>query len=380
MSPKIPQFLNLVYQDLEGLDRSGIHFVYTYNRTTALLLAHCLSKVLGMPQLKSAGQARVPGQQHFAMITPASSVRPALRPYSTAEKELAGIREVINSDENAQGSIVKVVIASHKSFKGVDLKHLRYLHLLEPFVNFRDFLQYVGRGPRNCSHNKLKPASRKVDVILYRMAYSPDHDCTSARAALADCFVFNESLKRYTSQAGFKAVEDEVLWKSSVDFDVFKDTLHADRGAIFRMIGGLKCDAAAAGQSSFHALEQSALKARQRSNKQRLNAEYPDAVKFAAMTRRRNPADKNAQNAKKELKEYAEALKALKAERKKAGAAGNGNSAFNARVARLRQEYPRAAVYQQYANATKASERARREEAAGLNVWSNNIRRASLYD
>jgi len=244
LSPKIPQFLKNVYKDLISTTRArqGVHFVYTTNTDVARLVAYCLRKILGMPQMKDVPQGSLPtGGPYFAMLNTLASEKPLFRELKTEASAIKRLDRLISSKENAKGDIIKVVIATGKSFKGVDLRNLRYLHLLDPLVNFRDFLQFVGRGPRMCGHKFLPKTQRKVEVVLYRLAYEPGHACNDASAALADCFVWDESLKRYLAAGGFRSVENTVLYKASVDYLVFKDTLHKDRDILIDMVKNLTC-------------------------------------------------------------------------------------------------------------------------------------------
>lgn len=251
LSPKIPQLLSFIFKDLPIVDAKtsprttrGIHYVYTSNPTTALLVAHALSKVLGMPHLKRAQDFTDYDRPYFVMLDDVTSTVDILQRFQTRDykKQIAGIKALIDAPENAFGDNIKVVIATKKSFKGVDLKHIRYLHLLEPMVNFRDFIQFVGRGPRYCSHHKHAPSSRFVEVVLYRLLYSPSHNCDRAGAALPDCFVWNEAYRRYFGEGKFNDIEDKVLWESSVDYELFKDNLHRSRDALKRMVSRVKCN------------------------------------------------------------------------------------------------------------------------------------------
>ena len=401
LSPKIPQLLNFVYRDLEfgrtagtGMAK-GIHFVYTSNPTAALLVAHSLRKVLNMAQLKDAAAAARPGARapYFAMINTVASNRQDLRQYRTTQTQVKELMKLIDSDANATGDIVKVVIATTKSFKGVDLKHLRYLHLLDPFVNFRDFVQFVGRGPRNCSHRKLPVHKRKVDVILYRLAYSPDHDCATAKAALADCFLLNESFRRYTQPGGFKSLEDEVLWKSSVDYLLFKDNLHANRDALYKMVTDLRCETAAAGTTSnFGNLLKSTAEARQRVARTRLQAnkeasnlrammrEYARAAKTnAAAARNRYPDAMGMIRLKDQAQSVAKARKDLRDKpndeqlQRRVAAAQN---VLNG----LRAKFPRQARLLNHLQALQTEQQWGRNAERDLNVWTESLRVASEND
>lgn len=237
LSPKITQFLAIVYDDLM-IDKKGIHYVYTSSPTAALLVAQALTTVLRLPQLKRNTQQRA-GVQYFCMIDDVASQVPGLDSFRTAAGDVPMLKRLASSDLNKFGDVIKVVIATKKSFKGVDLRNVRHLHLLDAFANFRDFIQFVGRGPRNCSHSGLPRAQQRVTVHLYRLQYSSDDACTSS--ALADCFLATESLKRYTAPGGYQDVETKVLWGASVDYLVHRDTLHKDMASLATMVRDLQC-------------------------------------------------------------------------------------------------------------------------------------------
>jgi hypothetical protein len=296
LSPKVTRFIARIYADIiteptavkdargnvlrYNYGRKGIHYVYTSNNTTALLLAEALKRVLQMRQIREAKEVRgmarhdLPG---FVMIDEVPSQVDMLGAHLTREAHVADLKRLVSSDENAYGQIVKVVIAAKKSFKGVDLRHVRYLHLLDPMVNFRDFIQFVGRGPRNCGHAGHPLRQRFVEVIVYRLLYSPEHECGRADVVLPDCFLWAESYRRYTQKEGYKHVEDEVLWKSSVDYLVFKDNLSRARTALADMVRDLKCSAKVSGKNQLDGFRQLAAQVKNMRFKQykaTLNQQY----------------------------------------------------------------------------------------------------------
>ena len=246
LSPKITQFVSFVFGDLPKADKpnprvNGIHYVYTSDQQTALLVAYALTRYTGLAHLKSAQQYSAEGAPYFIMLDDVRSSVDLLSGFRTSG--VGALMALASADDNKYGEKIKVVIATKKSFKGVDLRHVRYLHLLDPLVNFRDFIQFVGRGPRYCSHSGHGLASRFVEVILYRLANRPEDAC-SGGAALPDCFLWQQSYARYFGEGSFSDVEDNVLWPASVDFALFKDNLHRSRSALKQMIDGLRCNAA----------------------------------------------------------------------------------------------------------------------------------------
>jgi hypothetical protein len=73
----------------------------------------------------------------------------------------------LNSDENMDGKLVKVVIISRAAGEGIDFKNIRQVHVLEPWYNMNRIEQIIGRGVRNLSHCKLEFAKRNVEIFLH---------------------------------------------------------------------------------------------------------------------------------------------------------------------------------------------------------------------
>ena len=249
LSPKIPQFLAIVYRDILSVHNKhkGIHYVYTSNPKTALLIAHCLKTIMRMPHIATA--ADIPGARNgFVMLDAGTKdTYTLLAPYArkVGGKEMhQRLLDLVSGPGNEFGQKVKVVIATKKSFKGVDLKHIRFLHLLDPMVNFRDFVQFVGRGPRYCSHllHNAKGGHRYVKVYLYRLLLNRQDQCKGPAEALSDCFLWDLSVQRFLETGGYKDIEEKVLWGSSVDYCVFKDNLHTSRDSLIEMIKALRCE------------------------------------------------------------------------------------------------------------------------------------------
>ena len=192
----------------------------------------------GMPEEERAGGGG--GKQMVLMDAPSSLFRPYFgggkKEASTAGANAAhGKRR--SDEEVAEGRYgetarVRVFLASGENFKGVDIKHLRYLHLVDPLPRYSDYLQFVGRGARNCGHAAERdPSKRLVDVFLYRLV-GPDGRCdaraTGARARriedlrlggadqvhLSDCWLWNDSKAAY---AATWATADAMLFEASVD-------------------------------------------------------------------------------------------------------------------------------------------------------------------
>jgi len=88
-----------------------------------------------------------------------------LSPNNDAEIAMA------KSLENADGSIIKVVIVSRIGTEGIDFKNIREVHLLEPWYNLNRIEQIVGRAVRTCSHVTLPKEERNVTIYLHANQY-----------------------------------------------------------------------------------------------------------------------------------------------------------------------------------------------------------------
>ena len=195
---------------------------------------------------------------------------------------------------------------------------------------------------------------------MYRLAYAPEHDCATAGAALADCFLHARSIERYTNRdTGFKDVEDEVLWKASVDYEIFRDTLHRTRDAIFQMIRDVRCDESKT-SSSFRNMETSIIAARKKAAAERVarlaNKNVHEFHK--ARTSKKSTAEAQA------WKEYTAALQQLK----------KNKSAPPERRQELNSRWPRAARYAAYLQAVKNAKKA---VEGNIDIWKENIMKAA---
>lgn len=216
-----PKLVRLV----ENIKRlRGKHYVFTSSPRTLLLIAALLEKHAGLAYLpcKRGGPCVMKDEEkYFVILDNVSSTKSHSKRY--AEEKTHGtieeLKRLANAKDNASGSRIKVILATRENFKGVDMNHLRYIHLVEPFFDYQQFVQLKGRGPRYCSHVS---AERKVDMILYQTVMNDARE-RCKEFSTADCVLWNQSRKNY--EENWLKLED-MLQKSSVDYLVFRDTLH----------------------------------------------------------------------------------------------------------------------------------------------------------
>lgn len=74
---------------------------------------------------------------------------------------------MFNSAANMYGDIIACIMVSKTGAEGLDLKHLREVHILEPYWDFARLLQIQGRAIRKGSHSDLPEEDRTVKTYLY---------------------------------------------------------------------------------------------------------------------------------------------------------------------------------------------------------------------
>ena len=77
------------------------------------------------------------------------------------------ITETFNSEENAHGALIKVILVSKTGAEGLDLKWLRETHQLEPYWDKARDDQVIARAVRIGSHDGLPIEEREVQPYIY---------------------------------------------------------------------------------------------------------------------------------------------------------------------------------------------------------------------
>ena len=78
--------------------------------------------------------------------------------------------------DNRDGSRVKVILISKAGSEGIDFKHIRQIHILEPWFNMNRIEQIIGRGVRNLSHCALPFEKRNVQIYLHSSRFEGDDE------------------------------------------------------------------------------------------------------------------------------------------------------------------------------------------------------------
>ena len=149
LSSYSPKLVKMVSTILDSKNLNQKHYIYssfyTKNQPGIRAVELVLQK-MGYTKLSSdiAKKNPAPGKRYCMMTTTDLKGVGAEIP----------ILNVFNSDENRDGKLCQLMLASQNFNEGLDLKAVRHIHLLEPLLTKAAVTQTIGRGRRNCSHRQ----------------------------------------------------------------------------------------------------------------------------------------------------------------------------------------------------------------------------------
>jgi len=184
-----PKFLKLL-QNLQDPKHVGLNLVYSQFRTLegiGLLKMAMEANDYAQFRIKHNAASKQwvlderpedAGKRRFALYTGTETAE---------EKEI--IRCIFNSEwdqvpssirdgllrisgNNFYGEVINTLMISASGAEGINLRNVRYVHILEPYWHPVRIEQVVGRARRICSHQDLPAELRTVNVFLYLMVYS----------------------------------------------------------------------------------------------------------------------------------------------------------------------------------------------------------------
>jgi hypothetical protein len=85
----------------------------------------------------------------------------------------ASLLEKLGATSNLRGKLVKLAMITQSGAEGISLKHVREVHILEPYWNEIRINQVIGRAVRAESHKELPPPERNVQVYRYMAKITP---------------------------------------------------------------------------------------------------------------------------------------------------------------------------------------------------------------
>ena len=186
-----PKFLNIL-ENIRDEDHPGLHLLYSQFRTLeGIGIFQLVLEANGFTQFK----IKKDSTNNWVLDIDSSNMgKPMFALYTGTEtnieeKEL--IRSIYNSDwtnvpsklkkqlekissNNHFGEIIKLLMITSSGAEGIDLKNVRYVHIMEPYWHPVRTEQVIGRARRICSHNKLPEKYQTVDVFMYIMTFSQE--------------------------------------------------------------------------------------------------------------------------------------------------------------------------------------------------------------
>lgn len=121
---------------------------------------------------------------------------------------------IFKSDQNKNGEIIKVCLATNKYSTGVDFKNVRNIHILEANNNFGNINQAIGRGIRIKSHDNLDKEFRNTTVYYHATEF-----INNPKRETIDMHLYKKSIeKQMRIERIFKILKD-----NSITCTFFKD-------------------------------------------------------------------------------------------------------------------------------------------------------------
>lgn len=122
--------------------------------------------------------------------------------------------EIAKSKDNANGDIIKVIIASSIATEGIDFKRIREVHILEPWYNLNRCEQIIGRAVRTCSHIDMPKEKRNVTIYFHACEYDDTEESIDIRTYR----IAEQKQKRITEV-------EKLLKETSIDCNLNKQQL-----------------------------------------------------------------------------------------------------------------------------------------------------------
>lgn len=130
----------------------------------------------------------------------------------------ASIIEQFNQSSNSHGENIQILLLSSTGAEGIDLKNVRYVHILEPYWNYGRIKQVRARAIRNNSHIGLPEELRTVQTYIYIAT-------CKGREKSSDQELYDRSLLMQGNVTAF----EEALKEGSFDCTLLRDHYKTDR-------------------------------------------------------------------------------------------------------------------------------------------------------
>ena len=186
-----PKFLKML-QNISSVDNKGLHLVYSQFRSLeGIGMFSLVLNANGFTQFKIKKE----GDSWAMDIAAEDEDKPTYALYTGTEdadeKEI--VRNIFNSDfsstpenikqylekkkktkslSNMYGEFVGVFMITASGSEGINLRNVRFVHIMEPYWNGVRVEQVIGRAQRICSHEDLPEDEKTVQVFEYLSVFS----------------------------------------------------------------------------------------------------------------------------------------------------------------------------------------------------------------
>ena len=195
-----PKFLAIL-ENVKDVDMNGIHLIYSQFRTIeGIGILKVILEANGFAQFKIRKDA---SDQWIIDMTDEEMKKPKFALYTGTEtpEEKDIILNVSNSTwenvpstitdkllehhtNNFLGEIIKVFMITSSGAEGIDMRNVRYVHIVEPYWHPVRTQQVIGRARRICSHEDLPEELRTVNVFFYLMTFTEEQLSSDASIEL----------------------------------------------------------------------------------------------------------------------------------------------------------------------------------------------------
>ena len=186
-----PKFLKML-QNISSPENKGLHLIYSQFRSLeGIGMFSLVLNANGFAQFKIKKE----GENWVIDIAPEDEDKPTYALYTGTEdadeKEI--FRNIFNSDfsstpenikqylerkkktkslSNMYGEFVRVFMITASGSEGINLRNVRFVHIMEPYWNGVRVEQVIGRAQRICSHEDLPEDEKTVQVFEYLSVFS----------------------------------------------------------------------------------------------------------------------------------------------------------------------------------------------------------------
>jgi hypothetical protein len=223
-----PKFLH-VFDNIDRPEFRGLHLLYSQFRTLeGIGIFRLVLEANGYVQFKVANTRQDGWTQ---VLDPADADKPMYALYTgtetVEEKEIvrnvyngtwdnlpSGLRDKLvtkyGSEKNKYGAVIKLLMITASGAEGINLRNVRFVHIMEPYWHPVRTEQIIGRANRICSHVDLPEEERTVNVFLYVMKFTKTQIGLGDRAAIE---VVKRDVSKLDSTVPFST--DESLYEIS---------------------------------------------------------------------------------------------------------------------------------------------------------------------